>query len=330
MEGEALMAVPGLIADIGGTNVRFALVDPGSTEAVQPMALRCADYAGPAEAAEAYLRHVAPAVAPNRAAFDVASPVLGDSITLTNHAWRFSVTEVRDRLGLARLDVVNDFTAVALAVPWLADADKVAVSSGVAAPGGAIAVLGPGTGLGVSSLIPVGTGWQAVSGEGGHVTMPATNEQEAAVLAWLRARHGHVSAERVLSGPGLVNIYLALASLGGTPAEAPPPDEVTRRAADGDPLASTALAMFFSMLGTVAGDIALTVGARGGVIIAGGIIPKLLPSFLASDFHRRFADKGRFASYLSAIPIHVVTHPYPAFVGLAGLVTPEALSTRQK
>jgi glucokinase len=324
------MTAPSLIADIGGTNARFALVHPGSTEPVQPLVLHCDDFPGPAEAAEAYLRHATPAVPPHQAAFAIASPVLGDWIEMTNHAWRFSTAQVRDHLGLDRLEVVNDFTAVALAVPLLAPSDRVAVGGGTPAPGCPIAALGPGTGLGVSTLIPIGSGWQPVSGEGGHVTMPATTEQEAEILAWLRTQHSHVSAERVLSGPGLVNLYLALAARAGAAAEALHPDELTRRALAGDPLPQAALAMFFAMLGTVAGDIALTVGARGGVMIAGGIVPRLLAAFLASDFRRRFEDKGRFAGYLKAIPVDVVTHPYPAFLGLAALMAPTTRSTRHK
>jgi glucokinase len=150
--------------------------------------------------------------------------------------------------------------------------------------------------------------------------MPATNDKEAQVIDWLHARHGHVSAERILSGPGLVNLFAALSELSGKPTANLSPHELTSQALAGDPLASEALAMFFAMLGTVAGNLALTLGARGGVQIAGGIIPRLLDLFLASDFRRRFEDKGRFSAYLRAIPVHVITHPYPAFVGLAGLV----------
>jgi glucokinase len=321
---------PGLIADIGGTNARFALIRPGSAQAVHPITLHCADFAGPAEAAEAYLRQAAPPSPPQLAAFAVASPVLGDLVELTNHAWRFSTADVRKRLNLERLDVVNDFTAIALAVPLLSTADKVAVGGGAPASGWPIAVLGPGTGLGVSSLIPVGTGWRVVPGEGGHTTMPAATEREAEVLAWLHRRCGHVSAERVLSGPGLVNLHQALAALAGSPADALPPAEVTRRALAGEALPHAALDMFFAMLGTVAGDLALTIGARGGVIIAGGIVPQVLSAFLASDFRSRFEDKGRFAAYLRPIPVHVAIHPYPAFLGLAGLVAPTAHSTNHK
>lgn len=314
------MTAPRLIADIGGTNARFALVAPGARQAEQPLLLPCAAFPGPAEAARHYLERVAPAEMPRRAAFAVASPVLGDRVVLTNHVWQFSVTALRDELALDRLDVVNDFIAVALAVPLLEAQDKVAVGDGRADPASPIAVLGPGTGLGVSALVPTGAGWHPIPTEGGHITMPAADEREAKILAWLRARHGHVSAERVLSGPGLVNLHTALCGLCGLPAEAVSPHELTQRAQAGDPLARETLDTFFTMLGTVAGNLALTLGARGGVYIAGGIVPQLLPAFLASDFRRRFDDKGRFRAYVESIPVHVATHPYPAFLGLAGLV----------
>ena len=151
--------------------------------------------------------------------------------------------------------------------------------------------------------------------------MAAADDRETKVISWLRNRRGHVSAERVLSGPGLVNLYTALRGLLGLPEQALTPADLTRLAEAGDPLARESLEMFFSMFGTVAGDLALTLGALGGVVIAGGIVPKLLPSFLASDFRRRFEDKGRFRSYLEPIPVHVAIHPYPAFLGLAKRVT---------
>ncbi len=314
------MTAPGLIADIGGTNARFALVSPGSLHALQPLVLSCADFPDPVAAARCYLDRIRPAEAPRRAAFAVASPVCGDRVEMTNHVWRFSIQSVRDQLDLDRLDVVNDFTAVALAVPLLGDADRVAVGGGAADPACPVAVLGPGTGLGVSALVPTGAGWHPIATEGGHVTMAAADDREAQVLGWLRTRQDHVSAERVLSGPGLVNLHTALRALSGLPPEAVTPSELTRRAAGGDRLAGEVLDMFFAMLGTVAGNLALTLGARGGVVIAGGIIPQVLPAFLASGFRRRFEDKGRFCTYLQAVPVHVAVHAYPAFLGLAGLV----------
>lgn len=316
------MTVAGLIADIGGTNARFALVgEDGETQEI--VVLRCADHAGPHEAASAFLAKVRPPAAPEWAAFAVASPVTGDVVDLTNHPWRFSIEDVRRKLGLRRFSVVNDFTAVALGIPHLGSQHRVQVGSGEAVADAPIAVLGPGTGLGVSALIPTAGGeWIALATEGGHATMPACTEREDLVIGRLRALYGHVSAERVLSGPGLVNLYTALAMLGGQPVTSPPrPDAISRHALDGtSEICRQALDMFFAMLGTVAGNLALSLGARGGVYIAGGIIPRMIDALAASGFRRRFEDKGRFDGYLADIPVYVVTHPYPAFPGLANLV----------
>lgn len=313
-------SLPGLIADIGGTNARFALSLPGQ-EAQSARVLACAAYRGPAEAAAAYLDQIHPAERPRRAAFAVASPITGDVVDMTNHPWTFSIAETRNSLGLDSLKVVNDFTAVALSIPRLGDADHVAVGGGKAVPGAPIAVIGPGTGLGVSALVPAGSQWTALATEGGHVTMAAFTEREADVLERLRRDFDHVSAERVISGPGLVNLYNALSQLSRRKPEALTPDIISERGLSRScPVCAEALDMFFAMLGTVSGNLALSLGARGGVYIAGGIIPRMIGAFTASAFRRRFEDKGRFNDYLGAIPVQVITHPYPAFLGLAGLV----------
>jgi glucokinase len=317
-----MMDAPALIADIGGTHVRFALARPGA-EPADVMVMRCADYVGPAEAATAYLEAIKPDTMPDRAAFAVASPITGDRIDLTNSPWGFSVEGVRVQLGLRRFEVVNDFTAVALSVRHLGPAHLVGLGGGAAADGAPIGVLGPGTGLGVSALVPSRSGeWMALAAEGGHATMAATSDREAAILAWLRARFGHVSAERVLSGPGLVNVYEAVANLSNRIPAYTTPDAISQRGLDGScPVCREALETFFAMLGTVAGNLALTLGARGGVYIAGGILPRMRDAFAASGFRARFEDKGRFRAYLAPIPCWLVVHPQPAFIGLAGLAT---------
>ena len=312
---------PGLIADIGGTNVRFALIKGGG-EPENARVLQCRDFDGPVEAAERYLSALGGHGQPDRAAFAVASPLAGDTVTMTNHPWSFSIAESRERLGLGTLRVVNDFTAVAMAIPHLRDADRAPVGGGQAAPDAPIAVLGPGTGLGVSALVPAGGVWVPLSTEGGHVTMAAANAREEGVIAGLRRTMGHVSAERVISGPGLVNIYQSLCELDGEPPDSNfAPDEVSARAlAATCPRAGEALEMFCAMLGTVASNLALSLGARGGVYIAGGIVPKLGRAFAESGFRARFEDKGRFSDFVAAIPTFVVTHELPAFVGLGRLI----------
>jgi glucokinase len=310
----------GLVGDIGATNARFALVD-SKGEVVRTRVLACGDYPRVEDAIGDYLR--AEGVGrPRAAALAVASPVTGDHIAFTNNPWQFSITDLRQTLALERLEVVNDFTANALAVPRLSARDRRQVGGGSAVAGTPIAVLGPGSGLGVSGLIPAAGGvWIPLGGEGGHATMAASTDREDAVLSLMRHRFDHVSAERVLSGPGLVNLYAALAELDGVPAAGYTPAQITDPAIGAsDRRCREATEMFCAMLGTVAGNLALTLGARGGVYIAGGIVPKLGPVFDMSPFRGRFEAKGRFRDYLVAIPTFVVTNPVPAFLGLAGLL----------
>lgn len=308
----------GLIADIGATNARFALVEDG--ELKDQRILLVEEHATLEAAVAAYLAEIG-GTPPEHAALAVASPVTGDRIAFTNSPWSFSTEALRRRLGLRSLAIVNDFTANALAVPHLAPEHLVKVGGGDAAAAAPVGVLGPGSGLGVSGLVPSGDEWVALSGEGGHATMAAMDGREAALLEHMRRRYDHVSAERVLSGPGLVNLYNMLAELDGVPAAPFSPAQITDpEIAAQEPLCGEAVALFCAMLGTVAGNLALTLGARGGVYIAGGIVPKLGRRFVDSGFRERFEAKGRFRPYLAAIPTFVITHPVPAFVGLAGML----------
>ena len=312
----------GLVGDVGGTTARFGLVEPDG--AVGRIAVQeCREHAGLAEAVVAYLAGAGQGIRPRRAAVAVACPVIGDRMTLTNHPWSFSVEEVRRRFGFETLTVVNDFSAVARGVPYLRPGDLLPVGGGQPIDGAAKAVLGPGTGLGVSGLIPSDDGgWAVLEGEGGHVTMAAANPREAEVLADLRRELGHVSAERVLSGPGLVNLYATLCRLDGeAPEPLPAPHDIVgqglgRRSSR----CHEVLRLAAGMLGTFAANLALTLGARGGVYIGGGIVPRYAAAFAASGFRGRFEDKGRFSDYLAAVPTYVVRYEFPAFRGLASLV----------
>ena len=312
-----------LLGDIGATNARFALADAaGKPERVRVLA--CDEHAGLAAAIAAYLAEEGLAPPPQEAALAVASPVTGDAVTLTNHPWSFSIAGLKRDLGLVRLVVINDFTANALAVPRLRPEDRQPVGGGAAAEGAPIGVLGPGTGLGVSGLVPTPQGFVALASEGGHATLAPADAREGAVLDRLRQRFDHVSAERVLSGQGLVTLYTTLAEIAGVPARPFTPAQIADRAiGESEPLVRDALAMFCAMLGTVAGDLALTLGARGGVYIAGGIVPRLGARFAESAFRQRFEAKGRMRPYLAAIPTYVVTHPIPAFIGLLALLERE-------
>jgi glucokinase len=312
----------GLIADIGGTNARFAIVEPGGAITGQ-MRLACRDYPTVIDAVEAYLSRSEVRSRPRAAAIAVASPITGDDVRMTNHVWSFSIEDTRRQLHLDNLDVVNDFVAIALGVTRLAAEDLVKIGAGEPVAHATIGVLGPGTGLGMAAMVPSGLGWIPLNSEGGHVTMPACNEREFAVLSLIRARYGHASAERVISGPGLVNMVQALAELDGAPVDAglTPPD-CTQRALDGScRLSMEALDLFCRMLGVVAGNLALTLNARGGVYIAGGIVPQLGRAFYQSDFRACFEDKGRFGAFLATVPTYAITHPHPAFAGLAALVS---------
>ncbi|WP_425260482.1 glucokinase [Rubrivivax sp. RP6-9] len=314
-------AGPRLLADIGGTNARFAWqAGPGAApEAVQVLA--CAEHATLLDAARRYLAETGLAT-PRLGAIGIANPVTGDAVQMTNHHWSFSIEALRTALGLQRLVVMNDFEALARSLPLLGADEKVQIAGGRAADGqGApIALIGPGTGLGVGGLVPTRGGWVPLAGEGGHVTLAPVTPREAAVVAALQQRFGHASAERAVSGPGLVWLVEALCAVDGVPA---PPDldaaRVTQRGQDGSCARCTeALQLFFAFLGSTAGNLALTLGARGGVYLGGGIVPRLQGLLKASDFHARFVGKGRFRGYLAAMPVVLITSTqHPALRGAA-------------
>jgi glucokinase len=308
-----------LIADIGGTNARFALLE--GSESVDEIVLPCADYPDVVAATEHYLERVGVASGPRRpaqAAIAIAGPITGDIVQMTNHVWQFSAAQTRQRLKLDRLILLNDFTALAMAVRHLPPAELEQIGEGRAAPNMPIALLGPGTGLGVSGLIPAGAHWIPLQGEGGHVTLSVMNERELAVLRELHQRFSHVSAERVLSGPGLVNLYDALCALEGVVPQILKPPDVTRRAKEAScRICMETVSIFCALLGTLAGNLALTLGALGGVYIGGGIVPTLGPLFASSHFRDRFEEKGRKADYLARVPTYVIRTELPAFIGLA-------------
>lgn len=323
--------VVSLFADIGGTNARFTLLGPNGSE-LASAALNCVEYPSLDSAVVAFLAKHAPGAHPTEAVLAVAAPVCGDQITLTNRDWCFSVSKTRNALGLERLEVVNDFAAQAMALPSLTPDDWAAAGGGDAEPGAPMAVLGPGSGLGVAGLVPSPGGrWVVVSGEGGHATIAPANDREADVLSLLRRRIGHVSAERVISGPGLVNLYQSLCELEGRHAATFSPSDITTAAqSGGNSLCVEATAMFFSFLGIAAGNLALTLGARGGVYIAGGIVPQLLDLIDHSPFRARFEEKGRFSTWLSRIPTRVILHPRPAFLGLRAYLLGENFAGGEK
>lgn len=308
------------MADIGATTTRCALLDDKGHE-LAPEIFENADFTGVAGVLRVYLDHRRASDRPTRAALAVAAPILGDEVQMINIGWGFSQGELKQELELKHLTVVNDFAAVAWALPQLTAADVVRIGGGEHSPRTTLATLGPGSGLGVAALVPAADGWAVMTGEGGHVAMAAATRDEDQVIALLRERFDdHCSAERVLSGPGLVNLYVALAEIAGRGSPTVTPEDVTNLAKQGEPLARKTLAMFFAMLGTAAANLAVTTGARGGVYIAGGIVPRLVEQLRQSKFRERFEDKGRYRRYLAAIPTHVITTPLPAFRGLRYLL----------
>ena len=304
-----------LIADIGATYTRCALLDADAgMRATQKFAN--AGFAGIEEVLGGFLDKHRSLGRPGRAALAVAAPVLGDELEMLNSGWRFSRTGLAASLGVGELLIVNDFAAVARGLPALAASDYTQIGGGQSVPGYPLVVLGPGSGLGVASVVPSPAGWTAVASEGGHVTLAAATPDEAAAVELIRNRTGHCSGERVLSGPGLAQLYATLAELAGRDAPPLSAPEVTKLARAGDRLADDTLSMFFAFLGTVAANLALTLGAQGGVYIAGGIVPRMVDLLAESGFRKRFLAKGRYEEYLASIPTRVITEPVPAFVGL--------------
>ena len=302
-----------LLADVGGTNTRCALTAAdGRPGPATDYTNR--DFASLGSLLAAYVDSLPAGDRPTDGVLAIAAPVRGDEIRMTNIDWRFSVGAVRDAIGLRGLTALNDFEALAHAVPTLANDELVKIGSGTIEPGKPKGLIGPGTGLGVASLIPQGNRWIAVGGEGGHVTLPAADDHEAAAIAAIRQRFGHCSAERVISGPGLSLLHQVLN--GGEEIDA---TEIARRADAGEAAAEATLEMFFRLLGTVAANLALTIGAFGGVYIGGGIAPRHRARFVASGFRERFESKGRYGDYLGSIPTYLIVASHPTLIGLAAV-----------
>jgi glucokinase len=310
-----------LLGDIGGTNARFAWQAGHGAPLQDVLALATADHASVGHAIAHYLASTGRS-APPWCAIGIANPITGDRVQMTNSHWSFSLSALQAELGFERLRVINDFTALALALPDLQPSELRQLGGGAAVAGEPIGLVGPGTGLGVSGLLPgaaPGT-WVPLQGEGGHVTLAAADGREEAVLRVLRERFGHASAERAVSGMGLEALHAALTTLDapGSSTALPATEITTRALAGSDVRCAEAVALFCSFLGSVAGNLALTLGARGGVYIGGGIVPRLGPLFAGSAFRERFEAKGRFRAYLAQIPVFVIhASVSPALLGAA-------------
>lgn len=309
---------PLMVADIGGTNARLGIAQWDTTTATVAIAaihtLHCADYRDIAELLQAYLHALPPesATKPRAACFAIAGPLRNNIGTLTNIGWQVDGDQLARRLELDHVQLINDFGALAASVPYLTAADLFRIRSNADASG-PISVVGAGTGFGAALLVPRGNGWDLVATEAGHVSFAPTSRREQQVWEFLRGYEQHVCVENVLSGSGIVNIHRAL---GGDAALEP--DQISQRAlAGGDARCSETIEIFCEVFGSVAGNVALAQGARGGIFLGGGILPKLLPLFDAQQFLARFDAKGIMADYVRAIPVALITAEYPALTGAA-------------
>jgi glucokinase len=316
-----------LVGDIGGTNARFALWRDEQLESVRVLAT--ADYPGPEAAIRAYLAELGlPLGAVDSVCLACAGPVSGDEFRFTNNHWRLSRAGFCRELQVRELQLINDFSAMALGMTRLREDERVLVCPGEPEANRPCVVIGPGTGLGVGTLLALDDGsWLALPGEGGHVDLPIGSPREAELWQQLYLMLGHVRAEDVLSGNGLLLLYRAICALDGHEARLSSPAEVTAAALNGDEVALGVLEQFCCWLGRAAGNNVLSLGGRGGVYIVGGVVPRFAELFLASGFARSFRDKGVMSAYFEGIPVWLVTAEYPGLMG-AGVALQQALGSR--
>lgn len=311
-----------LIGDIGGTNARFAIWENDALHSVR--VFPTADYTSPEHAIGVYMADLKLQKGDIGAAcLAVAGPVDGDEFRFTNSHWRLSRQAFCKTLQVEQLLLINDFTAMALGMTRLQPDEYQLVCEGQADPARPAVVIGPGTGLGVGTLIGQRNGWVALPGEGGHVDLPVGSPREAQLRAHIEAQIGHVSAETILSGGGLLRLYQTVCEVDGHEPSCTSPAEVTEAGLAGEPVARETLEQFCRFLGRVAGNNVLTVGGRGGVYIVGGVIPRFLDIFMQSGFAESFADKGCMSDYFKGIPVWVVTAEFSGLLG-AGVALQQA------
>jgi glucokinase len=305
-----------LVADVGGTNARFAIADAATCAIGEAQNFRAEDFETIADAARAYLE--ATGEKPKDACFAVAGPVGGEEIVFTNSHWKFRPADIQAALSLRRFLPVNDFYALASSIYRLPPDYFIPVKAGPGDPTAPTLVIGAGTGLGQALIVPFGDKRRVVSTEGGHVSFAPRTDEEFAILKFIAREHPRVSVERLLSGRGLVNMHRALCSLAGAQRVSLRADEITAAAITGKhPIAAKAVDMFCSVLGRVAGDAVLATGARGGVVLGGGILPKIQDLFLKSAFVERFLDKGRMRDYVDVPPVRMIVKEGAALIGAA-------------
>ena len=305
-----------LIGDIGGTNARFALVNSGTLDIRNIQTLPCAEFAGPKQAIRAYLSDFADDCKPVQALLAFAGPVHNDFVDVTNNHWAFSQKELKVSLELEELRLVNDFYVQAMAMPYLKDEDKLVLREGTANTTSSRVVMGPGTGLGMATLVPNGDHWQALPGEGGHTNLPVRNDLEAKIADHLRETFGVATCEHVLCGPGLENLFEAYSTIHNWNLTLKAP-EITAGAQSGDEKCLTVINHFMDWMGCVAGNAALVTGALGGVYLAGGVLPRIKELLQSSTFLDAFNDKGCMRGYTSNIPVTLNLHSQSGLLGAA-------------
>ena len=307
-----------LLGDIGGTNARFALASDRQLGTIERA--MAADHLKVGDAIAAFLARQKGAGELAAAVLAVAGPIAGERCIITNSHWIIDAAELRKAFGFSHVRLINDFEAVALSLPHLAATDLFPLGGGKAVKGEPMVVLGPGTGFGAAALLHRDGRAIPIATEGGHNTLAAGSRHEDAIIEYLRGHFGHVSIERAVSGPGLENLHRAIADLDGIAVPARDPTGITRAGlSDECPVSRMALETFCAMLGSVAGNFALTFRACGGVYIAGGIAPRIADFLRHSEFRARFEGKGRFRSFLERIPTNIIMHPNPSFPGLKAL-----------
>ncbi len=306
--------IPALVADIGGTNARFALFSDGQLQTESIRVLACDDYDNLNSAVSSYLKSHQTDV--QQACMAFACPISGQYIQMTNNHWAFERSEMQNLLGLQSFKVINDFTAQALALPVLGKDNLVQIGDKKTVDDATKLIIGPGTGLGVAALKKAGDYWLPLPGEGGHAAFSPVSKLDNDILAILQQQMSYVSWESVLCGAGLELLFSAHSTLAGHPAELKD-YQITRKALAGDERCQQTLLHFCSLLGRAAGNAALTTGAQGGVYIAGGIIPRFATFFADSGFRASFEVNDKMTAYLAAIPTLLIKHDYPGLLGAA-------------
>ena len=303
-----------VVVDLGGTNIRLAVCELITGELTQLKTFPCAEFTSLEDVLVQYFESLDEDV--SHLCIAIASALDGDYVAMLNLHWAFSIRALKQKLCLTSFYVINDYTAISLALPFLLPSDKIKIGGGEVQPNGVTAVFGPGTGLGVSHIIHIADKWISLEGEGGHVSFTPNTQEQSDILAHLQAKFGHVSAERVLSGQGLVNIYQSLSELSDSLIQFDHPKNILQAGlANECPIARKSLDIFCQVMGSFAGNIALNLNCTGGVYIAGGIVPRFISFFEQSAFRRYFEEKGRVKGMLKKIPTFLITKDNPGLLG---------------